>query len=132
MASALPPPDLHIPPSPNTVNVRIIDTTSSIQCKADFFLSPNVGGLDELHCNAFAFLIENPRNGDKLVFDLGVRKDWQNLATPMVEGLLARGFRMSVEKNVSEILVEGGVKLEDVSAIVWRLVFFRRDVLRAN
>lgn len=79
--------------------------------------------MDEIHCNAFAFLVENPRTGQKLVFDLGVRKDWENLARPMVEGLLAMGFRLHVEKGVSEILQEGHVALEDINAVIWRLVF---------
>lgn len=118
----LPPPDLRLPSSPNNVNVQIIDTTTSIFCKADYFLSPNIGNLDELYCNAFAFLVENPRTGQKLVFDLGVRKDWENLATPMVERLLAQGFRINVEKGVSEILQEEHVALEDIDAVIWRLV----------
>ncbi|EED15398.1 conserved hypothetical protein [Talaromyces stipitatus ATCC 10500] len=115
----VPPPDLHLPLSPNTVNVRIIDTTTSMLCKADYFLSPTIGNLHELYCNAFAFLVENPRTGQKLVFDLGVRKDWENLATPMVERLLAQGFRINVEKGVSEILQEEHVALEDIDAIIW-------------
>lgn len=121
----LPPPDLHLPPSSNTVNVRIIDTTSRIACKADFFLSPNLGDLQDMEVNAFSFLIENPRNGQKLVFDLGVRKDWENLAAPMVKRLLKQGFQMNVEKGVSEILQEENVSLKDINAVIWRLVFYR-------
>ena len=113
-------PDIHIPPSPNTVNVRIIDTTASIRCPVDYFLSSNVGNLSELDCIAFSFLVENPRIGNKVLFDLGVRKDWENLPAPVVQRLLNQGFKINVRKGVSEILQDGGIKLTEINTIIWR------------
>jgi len=109
---------LNIPSSPNTVRVSIIDTTSTIRCPADIFLSPSIGNLDRLTCNAFAFLIENPRSGMKVVFDLGVRKDWENLAKPMVESHKKK-FEIDVKKGVSELLQDGGIQLEEITSIIW-------------
>lgn len=110
---------LNIPPSPHTVQVSIIDTTASIQVTADRFLSPRVDGLATLNCNAFAFLIENPRSGRRVLFDLGLRKDWHNLARPQYERIKTT-FKLSVEKNVADILTENGVPLESVDSIIWR------------
>jgi hypothetical protein len=112
-------PSLHIPSSTNTVKVCIIDTTSTIRCPADYFLSPTIGNLHHLQCNAYAFLVENPRTGMKVVFDLGVRKDWTNLAKPMIERL-TKSFVIDVKRGVSEILLDGGVRLEEVTSIIWR------------
>ncbi|KAL1988986.1 hypothetical protein VTN96DRAFT_5749 [Rasamsonia emersonii] len=109
---------LNIPPSPHTVQVSIIDTTASIQVTADRFLSPRVDGFSTLNCNAFAFLIENPRSGRRVLFDLGLRKDWQNLAKPQYERIQTT-FKLSVEKNVADILTENGVPLESVDSIIW-------------
>jgi hypothetical protein len=121
MESATTPtiPVLDIPSSTNTVLVHIIDTTSSIRCPADYFLSPTIGSLHHLQCNAYAFLVENPRTGMKVVFDLGVRKDWTNLAKPMVERL-SKNFEIEVKKGVSELLLDGGVRLEEITSIIWR------------
>lgn len=67
------------------------------------------------------FLIEHP-SGRKLLYDLGCRKDWENL--PPVLGLkaLVEGGvvnKLEVGKNVAEILVEGGVDLRGIEGIVW-------------
>lgn len=114
-------PALNIPTSSNTVKVQIIDTTAQIRCNADYFLSPAVGGLDVLVFKVYAFLIENAGSGKKVLFDLGVRRDWENLATPMVERL-REIFDVDVKKGVSQILEENGVGLEEISSIIWRLV----------
>jgi hypothetical protein len=111
--------NIHIPPSSSTVKVQIIDTTANIRCPASYFLSPLVGGLDSLVCKVYAFLIENVSSGRKVLFDLGVRKDWENLAQPLVERL-SKSFDIDVEKGVSQILEEGGVGLEEISSIIWR------------
>lgn len=70
---------------------------------------------------AFAFLIEH--NGQKMLFDLGLRKDWEassppSLADPMKLG----GWKAEVKKNVSEVLQENGTSLDSIDAIIWRYV----------
>lgn len=114
-----PPSQLTIPASPNTVQVSIIDTTTTIDFPADRFLAPKIDGLDRVKGNAFSFLVENPRTGRKVVFDLGIRKDWKNLARPLYERLKTI-FRIEVEKDVAEILRENGVGLEEIEAVIWR------------
>lgn len=57
-----------------------------------------------------------------MVFDLGVRKDWENLAKPMVERL-SKSFKIDVKKGVSEILQDGGLRLEEINSIIWRYVY---------
>lgn len=112
-------PNLNIPASPHTVQVSIIDSTSKIVGPADYFLEPRIDGHERLVAPAFSFLVENPRSSRTVVFDLGIRKDFENLAKPLWDGL-KRVFEVEVEKDVAHILKENGVKLESVEGIIWR------------
>ncbi|KAL9612333.1 MAG: hypothetical protein Q9167_003066 [Letrouitia subvulpina] len=72
-----------------------------------------------LRCPAYSFLIEHPGDGRKLLFDLGVRKDWENLSPSIVKHIKAWNAKVSVEKGVAEILEEGGVNPQEIEAIIW-------------
>ena len=114
------PTDLQIPPSKTTVDVSIINTTSRIKLiPYKVFVEPDYKGLDYLDCPAFSFLIEHP-SGRKLVFDLGVRKDWENGPQRIVDRIKDGGWSVTAEKDVAQILREGGVDPKDIEAIIWR------------
>ena len=53
------------------------------------------------------------------MFDLGVRKDWENMAPKIVERAKKAGWSIKVEKNVAEILEENGLRAADIEAIIW-------------
>lgn len=112
------PPPLNIPPSDSTVSVRLIDTTSWIECSLSGLFGPAIPGHDKISCPAYSFLVEHA-SGRKILFDLGMRKDWENLAPKIVNTIKSHGWRVSAEKNVSEILEEGGVELKSIEAIIW-------------
>lgn len=119
--------NLSIPPSSATVSVAIINTTSwayNVPC-ADLF-RPRFHGLDTFDLCSYSFLITHRSlvNGEEKVrnvlFDLGIRKDWENLVPSMVKKLKQWGTRLEIEAELSDILQEGGVNLADIEAIVWR------------
>lgn len=83
-------------------------------------MTPEYKGFDYLDCPAFSFLIEHPSTGRKLLFDLGVRKDWENLPQSIVKRIEGGGWEVSIEKGVAEILQKGGVDPKDIEAIIWR------------
>ncbi|KAH8808512.1 beta-lactamase-like protein [Xylogone sp. PMI_703] len=113
------PPDLKIPPSSKTVHVRVIDTTSHIQnIPANRFFLPDVEGFQYLDCPAYSFLIEHP-SGRNLLFDLGIRKDWENLAPKLANLIKSGGWKVTIQKGVREILEENGVSAKDIEAIIW-------------
>ncbi|CAE6413238.1 unnamed protein product [Rhizoctonia solani] len=117
---ALPPPPLHIPTSEEIVKVSIIDTTSRIKGPpTNVFFEPVIKGFESMDCPAFAFLIEHEKSNSKLVFDLGVSKDWRNGPPVIANQSLKLGWDISVPKSVSEILVEHGVSLESINTVVW-------------
>lgn len=113
------PPDLKIPQSTTTVSVRIIDTTTKIDgIPLEPFVSPQIKGFTQLECCAFSFLIEHA-SGRKLLFDLGVRKDWENMAPRVVKRIKDGGWTVSVDKGVRQILEEHGVNAGEIEGIVW-------------
>jgi glyoxylase-like metal-dependent hydrolase (beta-lactamase superfamily II) len=117
---ALPPPDLKIPHSKNTVNVSIIHTTGSITGLDNLkFMVPPIRGHDYLDVPCFCFLVHNPAQNRTVIFDLGIRKDWWNLNPEMVEGFEKAGVKLHVEKGVREILDEHGVNTSAIEAVIW-------------
>jgi glyoxylase-like metal-dependent hydrolase (beta-lactamase superfamily II) len=119
MAMALAAPDLHIPDSDATVSVRIINTTAHItNIPLDLFVTPHIHGHDTLSCPAFSFLIEHP-SSRKLLFDLGVRKDYENLAPVIASRIKSDNWGCATEKDVPKILEENGVAPDDIEAIIW-------------
>ena len=66
-------------------------------------------------------MIAHP-SGRKLLYDLGCRKDWTNLPSALgIKTLQENGIlqTLEVEKNVSEILSEGGMKLDEIEGVIW-------------
>ena len=82
------------------------------------FFNPIVAGVEQLEAIAYSFLIEHP-NGQKLLFDLGARVDFESNAPALVRRLKSFGFAPSIEKDVATILNEGGMNLADISAVIW-------------
>jgi glyoxylase-like metal-dependent hydrolase (beta-lactamase superfamily II) len=113
-----------IPVSQNTVEVSIVDTTSFMSgFPASTFVEPDVPGFETMSAGSYAFVIKHKHPGsrgkyDTLVFDLCVRKDWENLPKTFVQGIKAAGFGISVEKDVATILRENGQDLNEVGAII--------------
>lgn len=110
---------LHVPPSVNTVRVRIIDSTGNLAIPATVFLEPAVKGHELLNATTSCFLIENEHLGKKAVFDLGLRKDWWNLAPKVRESLGQMAVSVKVDTDVAEVLQNAGVSLDQVNDIIW-------------
>jgi hypothetical protein len=115
-------PDLHIPPSAATVDVCIINTTGHIDgIPTNDFLLPSIPGHKYLVCPVYSFLIQHS-SGRKVLFDLGVRKDWENFAPGLYNRLRDYGWNIAVEKDVREILDGENIDPNEISSIIWRLV----------
>ena len=128
---ALRPPDLHIPSSNATVQVSIIDTTCHItNIPTDAFLLPRISGYDFLDCPAFSFLIQHS-SGQKLLFDLGVRKDWENFAPTLYNRIKNSGWKVMIQKDVREILEDENIDPGEISGIIWRCVTKMRHKIHA-
>src|ERR1700733_10332372 len=121
-----PAPNLNFPSSSSIVIVRIIDTTSYVKGSARVVLDPHIPGHDELDCPCFSFLITNAQESRYVLFDLGVRKDFETGLAPTVREWITGDkplFKVNVERNVADILDEDSAKLgtsrKDIEAVIW-------------
>ncbi|KAL2842651.1 beta-lactamase-like protein [Aspergillus pseudodeflectus] len=110
---------LSLPTGSTAVDVGIIDSTARLTVPASHLLSPatDLDGVT-LTAPSYSFFIAHP-SGRKILFDLGLRKDWWNLTPTTNHFLKSAGWKLEVTKNVSDILQENGEALEDIEAVVW-------------
>jgi hypothetical protein len=121
--------NLNIPVSSNIVSIKIIDVCTISNVPIDKLFTPIVPGIKPLTpAPAFMFLVEHP-SGQKVLFDLGIRKDWENLSPAIVQRLKTVGHTPHVEKNASEFLDENGIGRECINAVIWRCATFPTSLL---
>jgi hypothetical protein len=107
MATAQQAPDLNIPNSDSTIEVSIIDTTSHLSLPSLMLIEPELPGFNTLKACCYGFLIKHRSNNsqsrnkyDTLVFDLGIRKDWENSPTSIVARITPFKSNIHIEKDV--------------------------------
>lgn len=102
------------PPSGSTVRVRMINPGAVMTVKAESFVKPFQKGQDILNLTCAAFLIEHESSGKKVMFDLGVRKDYWNLPPVIQKRLGGIIPSLRVDTDVPEILKDHGVGLASI------------------
>lgn len=108
-----------VPPGQD-ITVKLINTVNFGPAQLHRFMAPPIPGMETHPSNpSFSFLLEHI-SGRKLVFDLGIRKDYNNYAPKIAEYIPTTKYNIDVTKNVVDILREYGVKLEEVEAVIWR------------
>lgn len=98
--------------------LSILDTTCNLTVPANTLIEPVVPGHTLLNLPTFAFLIEHRTSGRQLLFDLGCRKDFWNLPGPVSQTIDNKVPGIKVEKNVVDILVDGGVDIDALEAAI--------------
>ncbi|UPK95545.1 hypothetical protein LCI18_006480 [Fusarium solani-melongenae] len=116
------PPSFKLPSSTNVVDVRVIDSTARLRIPMTTFVKDHVSGHDFLDCPAYSFLIEHS-SGQKLLFDLGLRKDIAASPPAILQSFVAEseksGASVTVDTDVASILTEASIDLNDIKAIIW-------------
>jgi hypothetical protein len=92
----------------------MVDTTCVLKLNAEGFVKPVMPGHEIMTVIDLAFLIENPRLNKKAMFDLGVRKDYWNSPPWTLSRIQAAIPGVKIEKDVTEILQEKGMKLGEI------------------
>lgn len=84
----------------------------------NYLLQPEYTGNPDLRAPCFSFLIEHPSR-KPILFDLGVRKDWEVL--PSYPKWVELKWYINVEKDVATILKENNVDVDGgaIESIVW-------------
>ncbi|KAJ3576526.1 hypothetical protein NPX13_g3670 [Xylaria arbuscula] len=108
-----------VPESTATANVTIIDNGARIGGPLSFFMEPVPESItyDGLGAPAYVFFVENQRSGRRVIFDLGIRKDPENLA-PFILAY-HKDFTIQGGEDISEFLQTRGVGLDSVEAVIW-------------
>lgn len=113
-------PILDIPHSNSTVKISIVDTTSFVRnIPVPVFLEPPYKGFDKTDIPVYSFLIEHPPSGRKALFDLGIRKDWENLAPNAAKPIKEIGMTIDVKDDITDILQAGGIDPKDINSVIW-------------
>jgi hypothetical protein len=111
---------LEIPASEVVVKTSMINPVNFGPAIIERFMAPPVPGLQTFKTSpSLTFLLEHP-SGRKLVWDLGIRKDYQNYSKSISDYLPTTNYNIQVEKNVVDILEENGVAASEVEAVIWR------------
>ncbi|KAG6908115.1 hypothetical protein DXG01_006084 [Tephrocybe rancida] len=71
---------------------------------------------DVILAPSLSFLIQHAKTGEKLVFDLGIRKDWQNLP-PGSYMMGSTMFTFETPQDVVESLAKGGLAPTDIDVV---------------
>ncbi|EXJ72049.1 uncharacterized protein A1O5_04552 [Cladophialophora psammophila CBS 110553] len=108
------------PPSQTPVRVRMVDTTALMTVRAESFVKPvQKPGHELLNLTCVAFLIEHTPSGRRVMFDLGVRKDFWNYAAVLQKRIGSVIPSLRVDRDVPEILAEKGIALDSISSVIW-------------
>ncbi|KAL4865914.1 hypothetical protein BDV12DRAFT_187824 [Aspergillus spectabilis] len=106
-------------PSGDSISVKLMNPVNFGPSHLKRFMTPQVPGLDTFARNpAFSFLLEH-KSGRKLVFDLGIRKDYHNYAPKIADYIPTTGYNIEVTQNVADILETHGVPTKDIEAVIW-------------
>jgi glyoxylase-like metal-dependent hydrolase (beta-lactamase superfamily II) len=118
---------LIIPNSTSTVALSVIDTETRISfINTSTFLEPADPSVSHFvipPSPAYAFLVEHIPSAKKVLFDLGIRKDLENLAPRNQKLIKSTGWKITRSDDSAELLdvydvLEREGKI-DIDAIIW-------------
>lgn len=123
LATPVAAPELGIPESSSTVDVRIIDTTGQGTVSTTVVFSTQLPGHETFVFPSYSFLISNNQKDKHVLFDLGMRKDWETFLPPPTVGFVKQIMPFTVQSNVDEILdadvAQLGITTKSISAVIW-------------
>lgn len=126
------PSKIRLPSGDKTMSVKMINPVNFGPAILQRFMAPAVPGLETFETSpSLCFLLEHP-SGRKMVWDLGIRKDYHNYAPEIASYLPTTNYKIQVTKNVIDILEDNGVHAIDIEAVVWRLVSEHEYIKRTH
>ncbi|KAF9267457.1 Metallo-hydrolase/oxidoreductase [Marasmius fiardii PR-910] len=93
-----------------------------IDLRTEVFIDDAIPG-EVVRCPSLGFLLRHSKTGDTFVFDLGIRKDWENYPPPVVEWI-QKVFPCTVPQDAAESLRKGGLQPEKVKVVCLSHVHF--------
>ncbi|KAJ6127558.1 hypothetical protein N7523_003170 [Penicillium sp. IBT 18751x] len=113
-------PTIDIPYSDNTVRVSVIDNGGRLDMPSSCFHEPGFKGAERLNVPSFSFLIEH-ESGQKILFDLGIRKNWQDLPPVALDLFKSNDFSFSTKEDTPTTLERNGIDVSKgaISTVIW-------------
>jgi glyoxylase-like metal-dependent hydrolase (beta-lactamase superfamily II) len=135
LATPEPSPGFQLPYSSSTRDVRVIDTyviihleireltfyrNTLLYLKPEFFWQPKLSGFTGIHAPVYCFLIS--KGDHHVVFDLGVRHDWDNYA-PKIVSLIKETTTVTMGQDVASVLNNDksglNIRSSDIRSVIW-------------
>ena len=116
-------PIVQLPAGEDIVSVKLINAVNFGPANISRFMAPLVPNVTthKTHSPSLCFLIEHG-SGRKLVWDLGIRKDYDNYAPSIAKYIPTTNYDIQVKVNVIDILEESGIPGNEIEAVIWRQV----------
>ncbi|KAK6378859.1 hypothetical protein LTS17_006562 [Exophiala oligosperma] len=112
-------PHFKVPAGNTAVAVRMINPVNFGPAILTRFVLPQVPHVEKKRPGpCLTFLLEHP-SGRKLVFDLGIRKDYQNYSPTIANYIPTTNYTIEVTKNVADILDENDIPISSIEAVIW-------------
>ncbi|CAN9365873.1 unnamed protein product [Alternaria alternata] len=90
---------------------------------AAIFTEPQIPGFKKFEGISYVFVLTHTDSGGKVrrvLFDLGARKDWENMAPHVVQATKAiEGAILEPMENVADLLERGGIDRASIEALIW-------------
>ncbi|KAI0829910.1 Metallo-hydrolase/oxidoreductase [Trametes gibbosa] len=97
--------------------------TGHIQVPLDWLINTAQEG-EKSELPALSFLLRHSKNDDILVFDLGIRKDIDNITPGYRKRIEKMGFRVSIPEDAADALAKGGLAPTDVKHVCYSHIHF--------
>ncbi|KAH8433317.1 uncharacterized protein LDX57_010956 [Aspergillus melleus] len=111
---------LELPQSNNTVEVFLVDSGARLEFPAQQFMQPGIRGYNRLTVPSYSFLITHS-SGQRILFNLSTQTDFHNPTPRFAEpctNTASSGWKISSPRSVSNVLIENGVPLTEINAII--------------
>lgn len=121
-------PNIGIPVTSETVDVRIINTTCYQKTNTNEIFDLPIAGHNTISFPSYAFLITNCRTKSNVLFDLGMRKDWRKACPEALAPYISDDggealLQVTVEKDIFDILDaeqhDISIKSRNIDAVIW-------------
>ncbi|KAJ7056808.1 hypothetical protein C8F01DRAFT_1155120 [Mycena amicta] len=112
--------DFGIPASSATVDVKAFNVANfTLNNLTHVFVSPVLPGRETITLPIHAFLLEHQPSKQRIMFDLGMRNDPENLPTPFAGFFTSKAITFDKFKDITEILAAGNIALDSIDTVIW-------------
>lgn len=106
-------------PQGSSANVSVLDTASIGNLPLEPYFECDVPRLHRTRVPVFSYIITSSC-GRRVLFDLGLRKDWRNLSPVAVSEVFHDELDIDCEHDVRDILEGQNIVANDIEAIILR------------